>query len=86
MAPQVGNSPLEERDLGKFSCVVDIIYNPLETKLLKDAGKAGCQTRSGLGMFVRQGAEQIRLWTGLEPPRESMSREVRKVLAEHENN
>jgi shikimate 5-dehydrogenase len=86
MAPQIENSPLEERALGKFPCVVDIIYNPLETKLLKDARKAGCRTRAGLGMFVHQGAEQIRLWTSLEPPVESMKRVVRKKLEEYEKN
>jgi shikimate dehydrogenase len=86
MAPQIENSPLEERALGKFPWVVDIIYNPLETKLLKDARKAGCRTRAGLGMFVHQGAEQIRLWTSREPPVESMKRVVRKKLEEYEKN
>ena len=86
MAPQVGKSPLDERTLGKFSWVVDIIYNPLETKLLKDARKAGCQTRSGLGMFVHQGAEQVRLWTGAEPPVELMKRTVRQMLEKNEKN
>jgi len=86
MAPQIENSPLEERALGKFPCVVDIIYNPLETKLLKDARKAGCRTRSGLGMFVHQGAEQIRLWTGTEPPVETMRRVVRERLEENARN
>jgi len=86
LAPQVENSPLEGRIFGKVSRVVDIIYNPLETKLLKDARKAGCRTRSGLGMFVHQGAEQIRLWTGAEPPVESMKRAVREMLAKNEKN
>jgi len=86
LAPQVENSPLEGRIPGKVSRVVDIIYNPLETKLLKDARKAGCRTRSGLGMFVHQGAEQIRLWTGAEPPVESMKRAVREMLAKNEKN
>ncbi len=86
MVPQVENSPLEGRIPGKISRVVDIIYNPLETKLAKDARKAGCQTRSGLGMFVYQGAEQIRLWTGVEPPVESMKRTVREMLEKNEKN
>jgi len=86
LAPQVGNSPLEGGIPEKASRVVDIVYNPLETKLLRDARKAGCETRSGLGMFVHQGAEQIRLWTGEEPPVESMKRTVREMLKQNEEN
>ena len=86
MAPQSAASPLEAKVLGKFPQIVDVIYNPLETTLLKEARKAGCRTRAGLGMFVHQGAEQIRLWTGMEPPFESMKRAVRKRLEEYERN
>ena len=86
MAPQMATSPLEAKVLGNFPHIVDIIYNPLETKLLKEARKAGCRTRSGLGMFVHQGAEQIRLWTGMEPPVETMRRVVRERLEENERN
>ncbi len=57
---------------------MDCIYNPLKTQLLKEAEEAGCRVINGLGMFVHQGAEQIRIWTGKEPPVELM-REV--VLA-----
>jgi shikimate 5-dehydrogenase len=83
MAPQIENSPLEERALGKFPCVVDIIYNPLETKLLKDA-EGWLQHEIGIGDVVHQ--EQIRLWTSMEPPVESMKRVVRKKLEEYEKN
>jgi shikimate dehydrogenase len=86
MAPYQEASLLEPRVLRNFSNIVDIIYNPLETKLLKDARNAGCRTKSGLGMFVHQGAEQIRLWTGIEPPLESMKRVVRDRLEEYERN
>lgn len=86
MAPRIENSPLEEKIFDKVSRVVDIVYHPLETRLLKDARRAGCSTRSGLGMFVHQGAEQIKLWTGLEPPLESMKQTVREMLEKHEKN
>ena len=86
MAPQIAESPLEAKALGNFSQIVDVIYNPLETTLLKEARKAGCRARAGLGMFVHQGAEQIRLWTGMEPPVESMKRAVRERLEEYEKN
>ncbi|MBA4394851.1 MAG: shikimate dehydrogenase [Desulfobacca sp.] len=81
MTPDIGASPLSRKHLKKFFWVIDIIYNPLKTKLLREAEEAGCQTLSGVGMFVHQGAEQIKIWTGLEPPRTYM-REV--VLAELE--
>ena len=86
MAPQIAVSPLEAKVLGKIPHIIDIIYTPLETKLLKEARKAGCRTRSGLGMFVHQGAEQIRLWTGMEPPLGSMKRAVQERLKEYERN
>jgi shikimate dehydrogenase len=81
MAPEEDASPFSKEHLKKFAWVVDIIYNPLKTKLLREAEEAGCRTLSGVGMFVHQGAEQIKIWTGLEPPRVYM-REV--VLAELE--
>ncbi len=86
MAPHREDSPLESGGLENFPHVVDVIYNPLETRLLGDARKAGCRTRSGLGMFVHQGAEQIRLWTGMEPPRDSMRRVVRERLEQNGRN
>jgi shikimate dehydrogenase len=79
MMPDIDASPIDNTILGNYRHVMDVIYNPLKTKMLKDAEKAGCITISGLGMFVHQGAEQIKLWTGLEPPRELM----KQVVVEH---
>jgi shikimate dehydrogenase len=78
MAPDRKKSPLPRDIIGRFRWVMDCIYNPLKTQLLKDAEEAECMAINGLGMFVHQGAEQIRIWTGKEPPVELM-REV--VLA-----
>jgi len=50
------------------------------TKLLALARSRGCLTISGLDMFINQGAEQFRLWTGLEPPVAVMSRAVEAAL------
>lgn len=80
MYPRPGESPMSGTVLGRFECVVDLVYNPLRTKLLADAEKAGCKTRSGLGMLVNQGAGQIRLWTGKEPPRKLMRAAVESEL------
>lgn len=79
MMPDVDESPVNGAMLSGFECVMDVIYNPYKTKLLKDAEEKGCVALSGLHMFVHQGAEQIKLWTGLEPPRALM----RRVVEEH---
>jgi len=59
--------------------VFDTIYNPHETKLLRDAKAAGCKTIPGIEMFVRQAAAQYELWTGHDAPadvfRELVSKE-----------
>jgi shikimate dehydrogenase len=86
MFPNIDAAPLEPADLKRFNHVVDIVYNPLQTKLLKNAEAAGCRTRSGIGMFVHQAAEQIRLWTGMEPPIDSMKRVVLERLDGYERN
>lgn len=44
----------------------DIVYNPLETRFLREAAEAGCATISGLEMFLHQGLAQFKLWTGLD--------------------
>jgi len=80
MMPNINETPVESAVLANYRWVMDLIYNPLRTKLLKDAEDAGCITIPGLGMFVHQGAEQIRLWTGLEPPREFMKQVVMERL------
>ena len=58
--------------------VVDIIYNPPQTPLLKAAKEKGCKTINGLGMLVHQGAVAFEIWTGKKAPVEKM----KKVLEE----
>jgi shikimate dehydrogenase len=78
MAPEIDRSPLKKGSLVNFRYVMDSVYNPLATKLLQDAEEMGCIPISGVGLFVHQGAEQIRIWTGLEPP---VARMLQIVLA-----
>lgn len=66
MHPHEGRSPIRPEIVEWYSHVFDIVYNPYETQLLKDAKVAGAVTISGLDMFVAQGLEQIRLWSGQE--------------------
>ena len=83
MVPDTGRTPLEKHVLNRFPYILDMIYNPVRTRLLREAEAAGCAVRCGLGMFVHQGAEQIRLWTGMEPPRERMRQVVMERLEAH---
>lgn len=80
MAPATDQSPVPRNLLNKFPWVVEVIYNPLRTKLLKEAEEAGCRVIDGLGMFIHQGAEQLKIWTGQEPPRSFMRETVRNHL------
>lgn len=80
MYPSNNLSPVDAKVLAGCECVMDVIYNPLKTKLLRDAEKKGCRIFSGLDMFVHQGAEQIRIWTGEEPDRRLMKKIVLEKL------
>ncbi len=59
--------------LPRGALVMDAVYDPPETRLLRDAVEAGCTTIGGKWMLVAQAAEQLRLWTGAEPPLERMA-------------
>lgn len=48
--------------------VFDVIYNPQETRLLREAKEAGCKTGNGMYMLLYQGAASFKLWTGQEMP------------------
>lgn len=86
MIPDTEKSPVSGDILTNFKCVMDTIYNPLNTKLLRDAKKAGCSVLSGLDMFIHQGAEQIKMWTGIDPPRELMRQVVLERLEVKDGN
>lgn len=86
MAPDIEKSPLMKESLINFRWVVDIIYNPLKTKLLREAEEAGCTVLDGVGMFVHQGAEQTKIWMEMEPPRALMRGVVLESLKEHDGN
>lgn len=81
MYPQTDHCPVPEDLLKGDMVVMDIIYNPMETRMLKLARAHGCKTINGLSMFINQGAEQFRLWTGLEPPLKEMTKAVKEALS-----
>lgn len=78
-ATNIGMAPEKEAclipDVSFFHpglAVADVIYNPLETKLVKMAKEAGCKAFGGLNMLLYQGAEAFRLWTGQTMPVEQV--------------
>jgi shikimate dehydrogenase len=75
-------SPLEEGVLSPESTVFDLVYNPLETKLIRQAESAGAKAISGLEMFLHQGLEQFRLWTGERLDPEAARRKLAAALGQ----
>jgi len=66
MEPQVDETPWPDaRFDGRL--VYDLVYNPQDTRLLREARAAGCATLGGLDMLVAQAAQQFELWTGRPP-------------------
>jgi shikimate dehydrogenase len=80
MHPNTDTAIATAEDLHPGLTVFDIVYNPLETRLLREAKASGAKTVSGVLMLVYQGAEAFRLWTGIEPPIELMKKTVMEVL------
>lgn len=73
MHPDTDRSPVPNPELfhpGQVAC--DIIYNPLETRFLRDAASHGAKTVSGLAMLAYQGARALSMWTGREAPSDVM--------------
>jgi len=67
MYPKEGNSPISKDLLHQELFVFDVIYNPMETQLMKDATEIGCKTLSGLDMLINQGVIAFEWWTGKTP-------------------
>jgi shikimate dehydrogenase len=82
----VGMHPHEEKTLvpaelfRKDQVVFDIVYNPLETRLLRDARARGCKVVSGVEMFINQAVLQFEMFTGAAAPQEIMRQVVMERL------
>jgi len=61
-------TPATARQLRGARLVYDLVYNPTETKFMREAREAGCQTLGGLAMLVAQALEQFKLWTDTTAP------------------
>ncbi|WP_411504047.1 shikimate dehydrogenase [Brevibacillus centrosporus] len=80
MLPNVNEMPVPKEWLHDQLTVSDLIYNPLETRLLAEAKAIGARVHSGVGMFVNQGALAFELWTGKKAPTEAMRQIVLSQL------
>ncbi len=77
MTPNIEDSPLPENIvLSPKTVIYDLIYNPRETKLVKDARAQGLSATTGLGMLIEQAALAFEKWTGAKADRDAMQKAV----------
>jgi shikimate dehydrogenase len=74
MSPKVEESCVPKHLLSPSLIVMDIVYNPFETRLLAEARQAGCRIIHGMEMFLHQAIGQFELWTKHPAPVEVMRR------------
>jgi shikimate dehydrogenase len=79
MKPNANQTPIEPEWLKPDLAVMDIVYNPIETKLAKDAKALGATVVSGVEMLIYQGAASFEIWTACKAPVEVM----RKAALNH---
>jgi len=80
MSPASQDSPVPALLLRKVPAVFDIVYNPIETRLLREAKAAGARTIGGVDMLAWQGALAFEKWTGQKAPLDLMRGEAVKML------
>ncbi len=81
MWPKVDASPWPENiPLPEKAGVYDVVYNPIETRFLREARARGLKAAGGLGMLVEQGAMAFELWTGAKAPRDVMMQAAAAAL------
>lgn len=81
MHPNVSDEPIvKAADIHEELVVNDIVYNPNETVLLKEAIKANAKVVYGIKMLLYQGAESFKIWTGREAPVDVMEAKLKETL------
>jgi len=84
MSPHPDVSPVDRSLLKRRHVVIDIVYNPVKTRLLREAEKAGARTQGGLDMLAWQGALSFEMWTGRRAPFDVMRRAAAEALKRYE--
>jgi shikimate dehydrogenase len=85
MIPDVELTPVPSELIKPGTVVFDIVYNPLKTRLLREAEQQGARIITGLEMLVRQGAAAFELWTGKDAPLEIMRKAALEELSKNED-
>ncbi|MGQ9693789.1 MAG: shikimate dehydrogenase [Thermodesulfobacteriota bacterium] len=80
MVPHEDQSPYPINLLQEGMVVMDIVYHPRQTKLLREAEARGCQTVEGIEMLARQAAAQTEIWTGHKPDIAYIKEDLQKAL------
>ena len=74
MKPKPQESPVPIKLLRRDLSVMDIVYNPIETRLIKDAKSMGAVVIGGIEMLIYQGAASFEIWTGKSAPIQVMKK------------
>jgi 3-dehydroquinate dehydratase/shikimate dehydrogenase len=80
MHPNVDETPFEKHHLRPSMIVFDVVYNPENTLLMKEARSRNCTVITGVDMFVRQACLQFELFTGEEGPADLMRETIRRII------
>ena len=80
MHPNVDETPYDKHHMRPSMIVFDVVYNPENTLLIKDARSRNCTVITGVEMFVRQACLQFKLFTGQEGPAELMREAIRRAI------
>lgn len=80
MTPKVDATVVPKELIAPRHVVFDVVYTPLQTRLLREARSVGATSIPGIGMFVHQAAIQFELWTGVEAPVDLMTDTVLSAL------
>jgi shikimate dehydrogenase len=76
MTPEIDATPVPQSVLENIPAVMDIVYAPSETRLLREAKQVGCKTVNGTYMLLYQGVAQFELWTGQKAPVDVMKEKL----------
>ncbi len=79
--PEEDRSPMPSDLIRSQALVYDLVYQPAETRLIRDARAAGARTIGGLPMLIYQGAASFKLWTGKDAPVDIMFQAAEAALA-----
>ncbi|MFX1375395.1 MAG: shikimate dehydrogenase [Promethearchaeota archaeon] len=80
MYPKVNETPIPKDLLQDDVFVFDVVYNPLETRLMKEATEIGCETLGGLDMLINQGILAFEWWLNQKPNKDTMKNKIIEYL------